>query len=204
MKGLFIVFEGIDGTGKTTQARLLAKALVRRGYPVVLTREPGGTPVGEKIRGLLLNPELAGLDPLAEAFFYAGVRAEHVARIVRPALADGRVVICDRFVDSSLAYQGYGRQLDLGQLEQINALAAGRLTPDLTVLLDMPAAEALARLTGRADRMEQEKLDFFDRVRWGYRQLVNREPRRYLVLDGRLDFQELHRQILKAVEERLG
>ncbi|RKO67965.1 dTMP kinase [Desulfofundulus salinus] len=202
MKGFFVVFEGIDGAGKTTQARLLAQALVQRGHPVVLTREPGGTPVGEKIRSLLLDPVLAGLTPLAEALLYAGARAELVASTIRPALAGGRVVISDRFVDSSLAYQGYGRCLDLKELEQLNALATGGLVPDLTVLLDMPAAEALARLTGRADRIEQERLDFFDRVRWGYRQLVKRAPQRYLVLDGRLGCRELHRQILKAVEER--
>ncbi|AEG13686.1 Thymidylate kinase [Desulfofundulus kuznetsovii DSM 6115] len=203
MKGLFIVFEGIDGAGKTTQARLLATALIRRGHPVVLTREPGGTPVGEKIRSLLLDPVLAGLNPLAEALLYAGARAELVARIIRPALAQGRVVISDRFVDSSLAYQGYGRCLDLKELEQLNALATGKLVADLTVLLDMPAAGALARLAGRADRIERERQDFFDRVRRGYLQLVKRAPERYLVLDGRLDRRELHRQILKAVEERL-
>jgi dTMP kinase len=203
LKGLFIVFEGIDGAGKTTQARLLATALIRRGHPVVLTREPGGTPVGEKIRSLLLDPVLAGLNPLAEALLYAGARAELVARIIRPALAQGRVVISDRFVDSSLAYQGYGRCLDLKELEQLNALATGGLVADLTVLLDMPAAGALARLAGRADRIERERQDFFDRVRRGYLQLVKRAPERYLVLDGRLDRRELHRQILKAVEERL-
>ncbi|SHJ25895.1 dTMP kinase [Desulfofundulus thermosubterraneus] len=203
MKGFFIVFEGIDGAGKTTQARLLAAALTRRGHPVVLTREPGGTPVGEKIRSLLLDPILAGLNPLAEALLYAGARAELVARTIRPALARGRVVISDRFVDSSLAYQGYGRCLDLKELEQLNALATGRLVANLTVLLDMPAAGALARLAGRADRIERERLEFFDRVRQGYLQLVKRAPERYLVLDGRLDCQELHRQILKAVEERL-
>lgn len=126
-----------------------------------------------------------------------------MARIIRPALAQGRVVISDRFVDSSLAYQGYGRCLDLKELEQLNALATGKLVADLTVLLDMPAAGALARLAGRADRIERERQDFFDRVRRGYLQLVKRAPERYLVLDGRLDCRELHRQILKAVEERL-
>ncbi|MDK2889025.1 thymidylate kinase [Desulfofundulus australicus DSM 11792] len=202
MKGFFIVFEGIDGAGKTTQARLLAEALIRRGYPVVLTREPGGTPLGEKMRNLLLDPALSGLSPLAEALFYAGARAELVASIIRPALARGRVVISDRYVDSSLAYQGYGRHLDLSELKKINALATGGLTADLTVLLDMPPAAALARLAGR-DRIEREEPGFFDRVRRGYLQLVRQEPGRYLVLDGCLDCSELHRRILKAVEERI-
>lgn len=203
MKGFFIVFEGIDGVGKTTQVQLLADALVRQGYPVTVTREPGGTGVGERIRTLLLDPAIAGLHPVAEALFYAGVRAEHVARKIRPALASGQVVISDRFIDSSLAYQGYGRGLNLELLHRVNELSTGGLVPELTLLLDMPEEEALTRLSGAADRIEQENLAFFARVRWGYLQLAGKEPNRYLILDGRLTYKELHRRILNAVEERL-
>lgn len=203
MKGFFIVFEGIDGVGKTTQVQLLADALVRQGYTVTVTREPGGTGVGERIRTLLLDPAIAGLHPVAEALFYAGVRAEHVARKIRPALASGQVVISDRFIDSSLAYQGYGRGLNLELLHRVNELSTGGLVPELTLLLDMPEEEALTRLSGAADRIEQENLAFFARVRWGYLQLAGKEPNRYLILDGRLTYKELHRRILNAVEERL-
>ncbi|MBE3588559.1 MAG: dTMP kinase [Thermoanaerobacteraceae bacterium] len=203
MKGFFIAFEGMDGVGKTTQVQLLAESLQKKGWAVTVTREPGGTPAGERIRGLLLDPALAGLTPLAEVLLYAAARAEHVARKIIPDLEAGRVVISDRFVDSTLAYQGYGRGLDLPALSGINRLAAGSLVPHLTVLLDMPVEEALARLPAGADRLERESGAFFRRVRRGFLELRLRDPQRYLLLDGRLPPLELHGRILRVVEERL-
>ena len=199
MKGFFVAFEGIDGVGKSTQAGLLAAALAGKGYPVLSTREPGGTALGEKLRGLLLDRALAPA-PWTEVFLYAACRAQHVAEKIRPALEKGHVVIADRFLDSTLAYQGFGRGLALEELERISLLAAGGLVPDLTVLLDMPVEEALGRLAGRPDRLEGEGREFFRRVRRGYLWLAARHPDRYLVLDARLSPLELHRAILEAFE----
>lgn len=202
MKGFFVVFEGIDGVGKTTQARLLASSLAQRGYPVLSTREPGGTDLGEGIRGLLLDRTLAPV-PWAEVFLYAASRAHHVATKIRPALEKGYVVVCDRFLDSTLAYQGFGRGLDLEELERINLLAAGDLVPDLTVLLDMPVEEALGRLSGRLDRLEREDVEFFCRVRQGYLWLAEKHPWRYMVLDARQDPLELQKMTLAAIEVKM-
>ena len=166
--GLFIVFEGGEGAGKSTQVGLLRDALIAQGREVVVTREPGGTPAAEAIRALVLDPANAGLDSRAEALLFAAARAEHVAALIRPALARGAVVVCDRYIDSSVAYQGLGRDLGAEQIREISAWATENLFPDLTVVLDIDPAIGLARagqVSEAPDRMESEDLSFHQMVR---------------------------------------
>lgn len=180
--GLFVAFEGGEGTGKSTQARLLAGHLERAGLDVVVTREPGGTPVGVAVRALVLDPATGALAPRAEALLYAADRAHHVATVVRPALARGTTVITDRYLDSSLAYQGAGRTLDRDEVEWVSRWATEGLIPDLTVVLDVDPEVGLVR-AGLPDRLEAEPLDFHRRVRQGFLDLAARAPDRYVVLD---------------------
>lgn len=177
--GVFITFEGGDGCGKSTQAARLTDRLRRAGVDVVEAREPGGTPAGDRIRSLLLDPAMAGLDSLAELLLYEASRAQHVSAVIEPALAAGRVVVCDRFADSSLAYQGYARGLDLEMVERLNDIATRGLAPDLTLLLDVDPAEGVSRATNSgADRLEREALAFHQRVRDGFAQIARRDPAR--------------------------
>lgn len=187
--GRFLVFEGLEGSGKSTQARQLADHLRSAGHDVVLTREPGGTPLAEAVRDLVLNPA-AGMDDMSaatEALLFTAARADHVDRVIRPALAAGRLVICDRFVGSTLAYQGGGRGLDLDDLRAAQAVATGGLWPDLTLLLDLPAPEGLARRFADRhgdgpNRLDEESLAFHERVRETYLALAAADPGRWRVV----------------------
>jgi dTMP kinase len=203
MKGKFIVFEGIDGSGKTTQLKLLGEKLAALGCPVLCTREPGGTRVGEKVRELLLNPQYGELVPRAEALLYAAARAQHVEQVILPALEQGKVVLCDRYIDSSLAYQGFGRGLELQLLEQINRMAAAGLVPDRVLLLDFCCDCGVDRISrsGRgADRIEREKQEFHRRVRRGYLALAARDSQLYRIIDANRSIEEVQRDLVKALE----
>jgi len=203
---VFITFEGPEGSGKTTQAHLLTEHLRRSGYDVLLARLPGGTPIGDRIRALLHDPKHVEMSPWAEVFLYAASRAQLVAQVIRPALADGRVVICDRYADSTLAYQGYGRGLDLEALRAITHLATGGLVPDLTLYLDISPEQGLARRReggGEWNRLDREALAFHQRVRAGYLELAGMEPERWVVLDATRPLEEIQQEIQSLVEERL-
>jgi dTMP kinase len=202
---LFISFEGIDGVGKSTQADLLEAHLVGLSREVVRTLEPGGSELGRDIRKLLLHS--GHVDARAEALLYAADRAHHVATVIRPALAEGKVVITDRYLDSSVAYQGAGRILGATEVRDLSIWAIQGLLPALTVLLDLDAASAVARRakTGDApDRLEREKVEFFEAVRACYLELAAAEPERFLVVDARLTVDEIQSKIRARVDELLG
>lgn len=203
---IFIVFEGVDGSGKTTQLHLLHKYLTEKNLPTYRTREPGGTPVGEKIRELLLDPTFSEMQERTEALLYAAARAQLVAQVIRPRLEQGYTVLCDRYIDSTLAYQGYGRGMDIDFLASINKLGTGGLQPQLTILLDLSPEEGLARSRKErpADRLEKESLAFYQRVRQGYLELAKKNPQAYLVLDARLPLEDLHRKICATVGGMVG
>lgn len=192
--GRLVVFEGGDGVGKSTQVRLAARALAEAGVEHVVTHEPGGTRLGETLRGLLLDPATGDVAPRAEVLLYAADKAQHLHQVVRPALDRGAVVICDRYLDSMLAYQGAGRVLDVEDVAAIGAWATGGLVPDLTVLLDMDPARAVGVKRGR-DRLEQAGDGFHARVRQGFLDLAARAPERYLVLPARTGREHLARLI---------
>ncbi len=182
---MFITFEGIEGCGKTTQARMLAVKLEERGFPTLVTREPGGAAISEQIRTIVLDNKNDGMDPMAEALLYVASRAQFVTEIVRPALAAGHTVICDRYADSTLAYQGYGRGLDIDTLRTLNTIATNGLVPDLTLLLDLPVSEGLKRRRsdGAMNRLDNAGTLFHERVRNGYHALAKAEPQRWRVID---------------------
>jgi dTMP kinase len=182
---VFVSFEGGEGCGKSTQIRLLALALERAGACVRMLREPGGTAVGEAVRAILLDPESIGMDPRAELLLYEAARAQIVSEVIVPALEAGEVVLCDRFFDSTTAYQGFGRGIDLAEIEALNIAATGGLRPDRTLVLDMDPAEGMARATAEAaDRLELESDAFHERVREGFLAIAQADPERVLVIDG--------------------
>lgn len=200
-RGLFVAFEGGDGAGKSTQARLVAQALNGRGLQVVTTREPGGTTVGAAIREVLLHGEHVA--PRAEALLFAADRGHHAATVVRPALAAGAVVLTDRFMDSSVAYQGAARGLAHAEVRQLSLWATEGLVPHLTVVLDVDAATAVSR-RGEPDRLERESLDFHERVRAGFLALAEADPGRYLVLEATRPPRQLAEAVLAALEPHLA
>jgi len=202
--GKFIVLEGIDGCGKTTQCKLLKEYLINKGYELIYTREPGGTLVGEQIRDILLDKKNSNMYPVSEAFLYAAARAQLVDEKIKPAINGGMLVICDRFVDSTLAYQGYGRGISIGLLEQINDIATGSLKPDLVIILDLDVETSNLRLRKKTadDRLEMENKAFYENVRRGYLEIA-RDKGNYVVLDASLSIDELHKRILSVLEERL-
>lgn len=198
---MFIVLEGPDGSGKSTQTRLLVESLRASGKTVVQTREPGGTPAAEAIRNLVLSPEFTGLDSRTEALLFAGARAEHVANVILPALQRGEVVVCDRYIDSSIAYQGIGRDLGIDRIRDLSLWATGGVVPDLTIVLDMDAAVGLARVGHELDRLEQEPQGFHDRVRRAFVELALHAPERYRVVSAGGSIEEVSARINVAVEE---
>src|SRR5215469_5011041 len=193
--GVLLALEGGEGAGKSTQARLLAIWLRDQGYDVVTTHEPGATKIGMRLRALLLDTAHTGLAPRAEALMYAADRAEHVQSVIIPALERGAIVVTDRYVDSSLAYQGAGRQLPMAEIAALNKWATGGLLPELTVVLDLPPSMGLGRRLSSADRLESEPVEFHERVRDGFRRLAAAEPSRYLVLDAARPEAEVSRDI---------
>jgi thymidylate kinase len=212
-RGWFFTFEGPEGAGKTTQMARVEAALVARGFAVTRTREPGGDPVGERVRELLLRrtPETDGEDgaaPLcaeAELLLFAAARAQNVRSVVLPALAAGHLVLCDRFTDSTIAYQGWGRGLPLETIRQVNAFATGGRAPDRTFLLDLPPAQGLARRAqDEMNRLDREELAFHERVRSGFLALAEAEPERFVVLDASLPEEAVATRLLAAVGEAMG
>jgi dTMP kinase len=204
---LFVTFEGIEGSGKSTHLGRLARHLRGAGHTLVETREPGGTRAGMAVRDLLLGADGVPLAPLTELFLYCADRAQHVAEVIRPGLAAGRIVLCDRFSDSTIAYQGYGRGLDLASLRAVDALARAGVSPDLTLLFDCPVEVGLGRARSRSaagDRFERETLAFHERVRAGFHALAAAEPHRFLVLDATASLDDLGRRVITEVESRLG
>jgi dTMP kinase len=203
-KGLFITFEGLDGCGKSTQMDLLASALRDRGYVVLVTREPGGTPLGEAIRDTLLDPRHKGMSARAEALLYAAARAHLVQEVIRPALRDGQVVLCDRYLDSSLAYQGYGRGLGFADIMTLNVWGTECLLPDLTLFLDLDDSVRSTRLAAVPDRLEAEDEDFHRRVAEGFRALLVEHPHRIRRVDARGNEAVVQERVRAVVEEELG
>lgn len=204
---LFISFEGPDGSGKTTQAHLLGEWLRQQGYEVVLTREPGGTAIGEQIRQVLHDRRNMEMDARTEILLYSASRAQLVAQCIRPALEAGHIVITDRYADSTLAYQGYGRGLDLEILRAITAFATGGVQPDLTFYLDLAPEEGLQRRRsggGEWNRLDAETLAFHHRVRAGYLELARSDPERWVLIDATRPVEEVQEQIRRVVAVRLG
>lgn len=209
---MFITFEGIEGSGKSTALTLLAEHLQDRGYSVLCTREPGGSSLGRKLRALLLDARNDNLRSKAELFLFLADRAQHVSEVIRPALDEGQIVLCDRYVDSTLAYQGFGRGMDTDQLITVNDLAIGGLWPHLTLLLDLPIHDGLVRAGKRNQeegiaitegRFESESQEFHHRVRAGYTQLAAENPERFAIVDATLPPDEVLLQCISAVEQRL-
>ena len=200
--GIFIVFEGGEGSGKSTQARVLLRSLLRRGYPALLTHEPGGTPLGERVRRILKGQ--AALTPLAELFLFSAARTQLVQQVVRPALAQGTTVVSDRYVPSTIAYQGYGRGLDTAIVRQVTEAATQGLQPDVVVLLDQPPALGLERKHRKElDRFESEEMEFHERVRQGYLELAKAEAERWLVVDATLPKEQVAEIIWRRVKPLL-
>jgi dTMP kinase len=207
---LFVTFEGPDGSGKTTQIRLLRAYLEEKGYPVCQTREPGGTSIGDQIRQVLHDTTNVEMQATTEILLYSASRAQLVEEVIRPALARSQIVLCDRYAQSTLAYQGYGRQLDLGILQAITAFATGGLQPDLIVYLDISVEEGLRRKRRAHEieedewnRMDQQAVNFYRRVRQGYLRLAGEEPTRWLIVDARQPVEAIQESIRQAVLSRL-
>lgn len=197
-KGLFITFEGGDGCGKTTQIKLLDEYLRSKGYQTLLTREPGSKGLGIKLREILLNYD-GEVSPRAESFLFLADRAQHVDCIIKPALENGVIVLCDRHTDSTVAYQGYGRGLDLEQIHNLNSIATNGLKPDLTIVLDVDVETSQKRVGAERDRMESAGIEFFERVRKGFLEIAKQEPERVKVVDSTQTIEEIHKQILELV-----
>ncbi|RLC27636.1 MAG: dTMP kinase [Deltaproteobacteria bacterium] len=208
---MFITFEGIEGCGKSTQAARLVDRLNLQGIPTLLTCEPGGTPIGKGIRAMLLDTQNRGMSPETELLLYAADRAQHVREVIRPALGDGRWVVCDRFFDATTAYQGYGRGQDLSWISTLNEKAICGVRPDMTILVDCPVSIGIQRALARVHatrqekqaRFENEDRPFHEAVRKGYLEIAEREPKRFIVVDGTLGENELEEKIFEHVSARI-
>ena len=199
MKGILISFEGIEGTGKTIQSKLLCEYLIKKGYNAILTEEPGGTQIGYKIREILLSIEHKGMTPLTELLLYNASRAQHIKEVILPAMNRGTVVITDRFADSTVAYQGYARGIDLNLIDSIERIVTSGLRPDITILLDLDVETGLKRNRGinKMDRLELEDVEFHKRVRSGYLEIAAKEPERIKLIDASGSIEEVHGKIIK-------
>jgi len=204
----FITFEGVEGSGKTTQIQRLKKYLSQKGIPCKVTREPGGCPISEKVRKILLNPDHCEMVPMSELLLYEAARAQHVKEVIKPFLKKGGVVLCDRFNDATIAYQGYGRKIDLKWVERLNHLSSQGIRPDVTFLLDCPSDVGLKRALQRnralkqerEERFEREEIQFHQRVRKGYLAIAKKEPRRVKVIDTRQGEDKVFERIRKIVD----
>ena len=213
---LFITFEGIEGSGKTCQIKILNESLKLRGHSTVLTREPGGSPIGDQIRKILLDPKNAGMDATTELYLYEASRREHVERIIRPALVAKKIVLCDRFTDATVAYQGYGRGIDLETIHKMNSVATGGLIPNVTILLDCQIEVGIGRAKNRIeleekraqkktiehtrqDRFENEVMEFHERVRNGYLALAEAFSERIIIFDGQEDIDSVRQKIEEVI-----
>ena len=205
MKGKFITFEGIDGSGKTTQINLLEQKLIKEGISPLILREPGGTRLSERIRQILLDRENINLSSVAESLLFVAARAQLVSDQIKPALEQGKYVICDRFIDSTVAYQGYGRRLNVEYLEQLNNYATDNIHPDITIILDInPGKAALRKQSDTPDRMEDIGIDFFLRVQKGYYEIANRHLKRCVIIDGNLSENKVFELVMKEVNKKLS
>ncbi len=205
-RGFFITFEGLEGSGKTTQIKLLVKKLQKAGYHVVATREPGGTEIGEKIRKITHDHRHDHLSSTAEAYLMAAARAQHVVEVIKPALNEGKTVISDRFLDSSLAYQGVGRKLGMDEIVTLNEPAVDGIEPDMTIYLDIPPQTGLQRKKkngDRLDRLDSQSEEFYSRVYRGYRTLMSKYPTRVIAIDAEGDIGEIAQEVWKEVEKRV-
>lgn len=198
-KGLFVTFEGADGCGKTTQMKLLKEYLLCKGIDVVLTREPGGRGLGEKVREILLNYDGAVSDR-CESFLFLADRAQNIDIIVNPAVESGKIVLCDRHIDSTVAYQGYGRGLDLERIKMLNSIATNNRKPDLTFVFDIDVETSMLRVGKEKDRLESEGKEFHNRVRNGYLEIAKQEPERIKVIDASMSIEEIHEEVKKVID----
>lgn len=201
-QGLFITFEGADGCGKTTQLNLLRDYLINKGYDVLVTREPGAKGLGEKVREILLNYD-GEVSDRCESFLFLADRAQHIDIIVNPAINAGKIILCDRHTDSTIAYQGYGRGLDIEQIKMLNNLATQGRVPDLTFVFDVDIETSMSRVGKEKDRMESSGLDFFNRVRQGYLEIAKQEPQRVKVIDATKTIKEVFEKIEEIIDEVL-
>lgn len=202
-RGLFITFEGADGCGKTTQLNMLAEYLTEKGFDVVVTREPGAKGLGEKLREILLNYEGVVSDR-CEAFLFLADRAQHVDVIVKPAVGLGKIVLCDRHTDSTVAYQGYGRGQDIDRINLLNNIATDGMKPDLTFVFDIDVETSQQRVGSEKDRMESAGMDFHNRVRQGYLKLAENEPNRIKVIDAKKSIPDIHDEVVEIIESFLS
>ena len=197
-KGLFITFEGTDGCGKTTQIKLLEEYLESKGKKVLLTREPGAKGLGVKLREILLNYD-GEVSPNCESFLFLADRAQHIDTIIKPAVERGEIVLCDRHTDSTVAYQGYGRGVDLDEIKMLNNIATSGVKPDLTFIFDIDIETAQARVGKEKDRMESAGVEFFQRVRQGYLEIAKSEPKRVKLIDGTRPIEDIYKEILNII-----